>query len=363
MLKPGHSPGYLPFLRPVIPVSRFLTKIIPRVSWELERWDRQLELCPDKPLFIQAAESKRRKRFHSQGGSFFALYNPYFSSQLVAVIVALQTISDYLDNLCDRGGVLQENAFRSLHRSFSDALSVNPICSGSYYRHYPYQRDGGYLQSLVSECRRQIATFPSYRSVQSEALKLASLYCDLQIYKHLDPTKRRLTLKCWVRKTAGTSYPDIYWWEYAAACGSTLGLFALLAASTFPDLKPEDSALIVKAYFPWICGLHILLDYLIDQQEDLRGQDFNFVACYFSDRVSTRRLHMFLNSALKQATALPQPRFHQTIVKGLLAVYLSDPKVKQQGLQPVAKGLIDRAGAETKAFYHLCLALRKAGIL
>ena len=42
----------------------------------------------------------------------------------IKFIVAYQTISDYLDNLCDRSSSLDPQDFAALHESMGDALSV-----------------------------------------------------------------------------------------------------------------------------------------------------------------------------------------------------------------------------------------------
>lgn len=41
-------------------------------------------------------------------------------------------------------------------------------------------------------------------------------------------------------------------------------------------MTKEMTEKIKAGYFPYIQGLHILLDYLIDQEEDKAGGDLNF---------------------------------------------------------------------------------------
>lgn len=350
-------------VRPNRSVRRFLTHVLPQVNRELRRWNRCLDQCHDWALFKQAMSSLSRKRFHSQGGSFYALYNPPHSKKMVTLIVAMQTISDYLDNLCDRGGVYDEAAFRHLHHAMLDTLSLRRPQNRNYYRFYPANNDGGYLHTLVEECAGIFASLPSGNAVRQEALRLVSLYNDLQVYKHLAPHLRSCRLKRWFREKGIVSFPPLYWWEFAAACGSTLAVFALLGAATVPGTSEEDVRMIVKAYFPWVCGLHILLDYWIDQEEDRREGDFNFAACYKTGALAARRLQLFLHKSLEGVSRLPHPDFHRTIVNGLLAVYLSDPKVKKQGFQDAAAALLDTAGREAKLYHRLCVVLRKFGIL
>lgn len=350
---------------PDLSLARFLTVVLPQVSRELHGWQQQLTVYADWPLLQQASASLSRKRFHAQGGSFYALYNfnPVYVKRLVSLIVALQTISDYLDNLCDRGEIYNEAAFRCLHQAMLAALTCGPIKERDYYRFYPFKNDGGYLEALVGACRESIGRLPGYPVVQPEVLKLASLYNDLQVYKHLHPVMRGSRLRRWHKKKAAPTMPPLYWWEFAAACGSTLGIFTLFALAASPKTEPQEVKKVVEAYFPWVCGLHILLDYWIDQEEDCREGDLNFVACYRSPAFAAERLHLFLQKALQKVAALPHPGFHRSVVRGLLAVYLSDPKVKAQGLQQSARSLIQAGGAEATFFYGLCLLLRRLGVL
>lgn len=346
-------------------LPRFLTGVLPQVAREMRGWEQSLTLHADWPLLQQALSSLSRKRFHAQGGSFYALYssNSRRSKQLVTLIVALQTISDYLDNLCDRGGVYDEAAFRCLHRAVTAALTCGPMREHNYYRFYPVKNDGGYLQALVAECRTCTGSLPAYREVQPEILRLASLYNDLQVYKHLGPSSRAGRLRRWFKEKASVTYPPLQWWEFAAACGSTLAIFALFGLAASPGADRTEAGKVVGAYFPWVCGLHILLDYWIDQDEDIRGGDFNFVACYPSAASAVERLHLFLERALEETAKLSRPSFHHTVILGLLAVYLSDPKVSRQNLQEPAGFLLNAGGARARLYYRLSSLLRRLGVL
>ncbi len=343
----------------------FLATVIPKVFKELRHWNRKIEECPDSDLYFLAKNSLCLKRFHSQGGSYFTLNAHNHSPELTRAIVALQTISDYLDNLCDRNNCFNEAAFRYLHLAMSDALSPGSARKESYYLYYPLKDDGGYLAELVRVCKQQVAHFPSYDTVKYDILKLVSLYNDLQTYKHMRPSLRGSLLKRWCRAKNDLPgcTPNLYWWEYAAACGSTLAIFALLALSTQVEISVDMVKAITRAYFPWVCGLHILLDYLIDQEEDLLANDFNFIACYPSSVSIPHRLQFFFRESMKRVSILPRAYFHRTIVKGLLAIYLSDPKAQKPDLKKTAALLIQDAGPDTRNMFNYCIWLRRLGIL
>lgn len=354
-------------------VARFLVWVFPEVERELGRWRQQLEVAGDPELRRQGLASIGKKRFHAQGGSFYALSGtaagktPGYAGtddrkrDLVAFIVAFQTISDYLDNLCDRTECLETAAFRQLHLAYTDALDPYGGVD-DYYRFYPYRDDGGYLTVLVKQCREVLQRLPSYHLVQGEVLRFARLYSDLQTFKHTFPHLREGLLQNWAVAEAG-AHRDLNWWEFAAATGSTLGIFALCAAAADPGLTPESVDQLSAGYFPWISGLHILLDYFIDQGEDEATGDLNFVSYYAGEGHCRERLLLFLNRALDCAAALPDPWFHTTVVHGLPAFYLSDPKAPMQGLEETAGVLLAGGGRETMSMYQICRLLRRLGKL
>ena len=135
---------------------------------------------------------------------------------MVRGIVAVQTVSDYLDNLCDRAqGITAwagdsslraaREGFRTcmqLHEAFRCALDPGRP-TGPYYQSYPVSSvgvqapsghgdslDGEYLRSLVDTSRSVLSTLPSYRVVLPAVRTLAQLYSELQSIKHLSPEIR-----------------------------------------------------------------------------------------------------------------------------------------------------------------------------
>ena len=342
-------------------IARYIYSIFPEVDRQLDHWTEICENAGDSVLAEQALDSIEFKRFHAQGGSVYALYPHTDPESTVRFIVALQTISDYLDNLCDRTGLYDEAAFRQLHLAILDAVDPERSIS-DYYIYYPYKNDNSYLIKLVEACRNEISLLPSYDLVIDNISEYMQLYSDLQTYKHLDKNIRESRILQWACKYQN-KYPEISPWEFAAAAGSTLGVFILFAAASDPLLTPREARSISSAYFPWICGLHILLDYYIDLQEDLSTGDLNFTYYYKNLKECEERLSYFVDRALENCRALRFPEFHLTIVQGLLAMYLSDPKASV-GLNNLMSGSLIRKGGKKTVFYHrICTMLRHLGKL
>lgn len=340
---------------------KFIKKVFPEVSRELKSWTNICRDCSSEVFAKQALSSIRLKRFHSQGGCIFALYPKTDLHAAIKFIVSLQTISDYLDNLCDRTDVADEHAFRQLHLSMLDAVDPERDMS-PYFRFYPYGDDSGYLNKLVEKCRCHVRNLPSYNLVIDTVKKYVHLYSDLQSYKHLNKKVRENCLKTWAGYYK-KQYPDISCWEFSAAAGSTLGIFVMYASAHDPDLTTGDVKALDAVYFPWICGLHILLDYYIDAHEDLRTGDLNFTFYYKNLKQCEGRLTFFMERAYEQCSSLPYPEFHRTIIRGLLAMYLSDPKASLGMNRLASRNILKNSKPQTVFYYKLCKFLRFAGIL
>jgi len=409
-------------------LSNYVFFILPRVEKQLAYWRHFLEDRPPTPLIEQALASIKGKHFHCQGGAVFALLAPQSSANLLQFIVSFQTISDYLDNLCDRvtcppvaetasgnaaapgPGIHQGHAFKAaastaatpakagpestsapaprcssssaatkdlhedylreksystLHRSLFAALQPGdrPGADYNFYRHFPAQKDGGYLEALVSRAQQAAGGILSCEKIGAKVNFLTALYSELQSLKHLSRRHRQRHLQEWFRPYE-KKYPSLLWNEFAAAAGSTLGTFVLLAHGSRPGSSDAETEKVFGAYFPWICALHILLDYYIDQEEDCSAGDLNFISYYEDSEHCRERLKFFVRSAMQRAGELPDPVFHQTVVKGLLALYLSDPKIKGSEQKKTARELMAATGCRDTAHLHrLCLLLRRCGII
>lgn len=344
--------------RPLRLMYRVYRYVLPGVSAELEGLKQRALRIPDSELRAQALASMADKRFHCQGGSVYAILDPSNRHLLLPLIVALQTISDYLDNLCDRSTSLDADDFRLLHRSMLDA--VNPYAElTNYYALRQEQDDGGYLHHLVRTCQNQIRQLKGYAAAQPEITRLVSLYGDLQVYKHIRKDLREERLLAWWERNRD-DLPHMGWNEFAAATGSTLGMFALFTAAADPALTPERARAVRDCYFPYVCGLHILLDYLIDQDEDRAGGDLNFCNYYRDPQEAAERIGFIVEKAREDIRQLPDPGFHRLIVEGLLALYLSDPKVSvQPEVKRVSRYLMKRSPLARRFFLMNSVWIRR----
>jgi tetraprenyl-beta-curcumene synthase len=331
-------------------MAKIYKQVLPRVHFYLSQWKEKANRIPNPELRKQALASIETKTFHCEGGSIYGLLAGKEIDNVIRFIVAYQTISDYLDNLCDRSTSLEPTDFQALHESMLHALTPGAQLD-NYYRYRDDQNDGGYLHDLVTTCQNVLKMLPAYENIQDANIQLAKYYCDLQVHKHVKKDDRVPRLEAWF-DACRDGLPPMEWYEFSACSGSTLGIFCLVAYGTNGDFSKDDATLVKNSYFPWVQGLHIMLDYFIDQEEDRIGGDLNFCFYYENEEQLMMRLEHFASEADKSIQNLPHQQFHYFINKGLLAIYLADEKVrKQKKVEEIAKRLIRIGGGSTWFFF------------
>lgn len=386
------APGRGSSLREFCIYPALVGKVFPLVRRELQRWRSIAGKIPSPELRKEALSSIDSKAFHCMGGGVLSLFNPKRLNDLIRVIVAVQTISDYLDNLCDRllqsdNLALSRESLLHLHKAMLCALDEDALQEDFYrfYRGYIDCDDGGYLSQLVDASRSILFGFPDYPMVKEKVLRLARLYSELQARKHLAKSDREESLKLWFQEErADIQWDDITWWEFGAASGSTLGIFSLVAFSSVNnsclpcEVRASGIEKLYHLYFPGIAGLHILLDYLIDRGEDRLHGDLNFVEYYQDERACLTGLKKFLERSMRQIDALDtfdpndigdspgmfrgfslKPLFHRAVVRGLLAMYLSDPKAGTEECREISFELMTCSGYPTFLLKEACAGIRR----
>lgn len=338
--------------------ARITCSVIPRVHRCLDFWIERARTIPDDELRRQALASIEKKTFHCEGGGIYSVLAGACRDDAIRFIVAYQTISDYLDNLCDRSTSLDPTDFACLHTSMEDALMPGaPV--RDYYRCRKEQKDGGYLADLVKTCQEVLAKVPAYGNIRPHLMELESYYADLQIHKHVRVEERTGRLQQWFEENRN-GLPDLRWYEFSASSGSTLGIFALVASSFHSTFSAAAAESMKRAYFPWVQGLHILMDYLVDQEEDFIGGDLNFCSYYESDAVLVTRLARFLEESDKAVSCLSHAGFHRAVCHGLVGLYLADRKVSGQArVRRLAKEMINEGGGTVLFFFLFCWIYRR----
>lgn len=317
---------------------RFLLIIVPKASRALRVIRARARIIPDERIRHEALASIEHKAYHVAGGAFFAAFlKGPLVQQYVDIIAPLESLYDFLDNLCDRHPAVPGAAYPQLHLALADAFSDGAL--HDYYAFGPEGDDGGYLEYLVTSARGALREVPNLDRLRPFLTEAVAFYTGLQTYKHLESAQRIPAMKAWY-ETTGTRFSNLRWWEFAAAAGSQFHVYALFyMAFAQPDFDPLQT---YDAYFPQFCSLHVLLDDFIDRAEDEAHGELNFITCYGGSHEVIERLAALRAIAAQRISFLPMQAAHEALLRVFSLFYLAHPKIAAHGYDAEAKRLLGR---------------------
>jgi cytochrome P450 len=241
---------------------------------------------------------------------------------LLTLLVAYQTLWDFLDNVSERGAIGGRESGEQLHRALVEALDPRVPIS-DYYSGHPWGEDGGYLRSLVTTCRSCCVALPSYPEVRPLVIQGVRL-CSVQSVNHIpDSQQRTRELKAWARRCELT-HPGLRWFELTAATSALLP-HALLALAADPTYDATSAAKTHAAYFPWMALAVAMLDSYVDLAEDTADDKHSYVSHYRDERVMSERLREILTLTVRELVRLPNGHRHVVIAASMMAMYFSAP--------------------------------------
>src|SRR5215212_942473 len=280
--------------------------VFPLVQRETRRWARRAEAIPDPALRSIALETQRSERGNYEGAGAFAAFVPMrWRATVVRAVVTYQLAYDYADSLAELPAPDRVANGRALHEALHTALSPG-VPHPDYYRHHDGRDDGGYLIALADACRFAVATLPAWEEVAEPARAMSRLVVEFQALNHAPAELVASRLSAFA-SSAPLRGAALGWWEAAAGCASSVGIFSLVAASTRASLTPHEAAAIERAYVPWIGGLHVLLDSLVDWPRDAAAGHHSLIAHYPSRTEMACRMGVIADAAMRSVQGLPRP--------------------------------------------------------
>jgi tetraprenyl-beta-curcumene synthase len=299
------------------------------VSREIHAWRCAARAIPDAPLREDALASLAHKRTHADGAALFSILPRHRDGPLLRVLVAYETILDFLDNVNERHPTRANG--RQLHLALVDALDVR---SGArdYYRHHPVRDDRSYLRALVRTCRTGSATLPGYGHVRPLLRRETIRALVLGINHDPIPAARDAELARWAARECAEHRDAAAWFELSSAASASLTIHALLALAAEPltaapcaerDLRAGETRALCAAYFPWISATSTMLDSYVDRDRDLRSGGHSYIAHYPSPEAAIRRVGELVTHSLSGARALRRGHRHAVIAACMVAMYLS----------------------------------------
>jgi len=301
---------------------------------------------PEGRIRQDALNALDHKRGNTHGAALFWILPSARNRHLLRLLVTYQVMWDFLDCVSESGADAGRQNGLQLHRALVDALDPSRSLS-DYYRYHPWRDDGGYLLSLVQECRRCCLALPSFPKVRSVLLR-ESRRANVQAINHEpDPRRREAGLREW----AAQEYPDrhdVTWFELTGAAGAGLAIYALFALAAEPESTDEDVRLAYKAYFPWTSAVATMLDSFVDQVEDLSNGDHCYVAYYQSSQQATNHIGRLVHRCLCETQTLRNSEGHTLIAACMVAMYLSKDSARTEVLREGTETLLSAGGQLTK---------------
>ncbi len=330
--------------------------MFPIVQREIRRLRRCARDIPDPVLRSLALDAQQRKWASLEGAAAFAAFAPRGQrARVTRLLVDLQGVFDYADTLMEQPNKQPAENARQLHRACIEALQpAQP--HHDYYEHHARHEDGGYLAGLTDACRACIRQLPSYAGVAQIVVGHAQRVVFYQSDINLAVAADYDDLARWASKQVAGG--ELKWWELGAACGSSLAIFAQLAAAADRTLTSSEVDAIDSLYWPWAEALHILLDSLVDRAEDRATGQPNLLDHYSSQDEMTERLALLANETAERAREVaPQ---HRLILAGMVALYLSDEQAWTAFARPATERILQATGALAKPALLMLRARRLA---
>jgi tetraprenyl-beta-curcumene synthase len=350
-------------VRPIVfaaAARRYWLSVYPQINREAQHWHQRAKAIPDPVLRELALEAQHAKRGNVEGSAAFAAFAPQRTrTAVVKAQVAFQSAYDYVDTVSEQPHRDPAANGHQLHLALLAAIEPAGEQS-NYYEYFPHTNDGGYLREIVAACRSGLAALPSLDAVAEPIKRATERIVTYQSLNLRDSQGGRRKLAAWAQERAPAD-TELRWWETAASAGSSLGLFALIAAAGRRHLEPSAAVAIERAYWPWIGALHSLLDSLVDEPEDAATGQGSLLDYYESPQEATMRLQLLAHKAAHAARSLPRSQEHVLILAGMASFYLTAPEASSPVARRVSSTIGDTLGRTATAAKLVMHARRAAG--
>jgi tetraprenyl-beta-curcumene synthase len=304
---------------------RYWTGVFPVIRSELRQWRARAGAIPDPALRRLAFEAHGGKRGNLEGAAAFAVFVPQqFGLPVTRALVAFQGAYDYVDVLSEQPSEDTIASGYRLHLTLVAALEPGGRRLNGY-AHHPVDDDAGYLQAFTDACRSAVDRLPSYPATVVYATEGARRIAFYQGLNNWGDGGGPEEYARWAAEET-PSGTGLRWWETGAAAGSSLSVFAALAAAADALVGPGQALAIDTAYFPWIGALHTLLDSLVDHPADVRQGQHSLVEHYADAQEMAGRMHEIAQVSMHRAGALPHGRSHQMLLAAMSCFYLVAPE-------------------------------------
>lgn len=336
-------------------IFRGLTWGLPAISVELRNWRARASTIPDNDLRQDALSALDQKRGHAAGAALFAILPRDRHRNLLRLLVAYETIWDFLDSTSERAPEPHNGC--QLHLALIDALDPSRP-HADYYQHHPWA-ESSYLLGLVLSSRQWSSALPGYHQARDALITEARRAQVLALNHELDDARRDRLLREWAQREA-PHVSSLAWYELTGAASASLMVHALLALAAQPHLSsPSEIAHLRRAY-PWISAATTMLDSFVDQLEDAANGNHSYIAHYASPEIAVTRTASLIKQSIQHAAALLNGERHVLIVAAMVAMYLSKDSADDPQLRAASHRLARAGGRLTRFLLPLLRIWRTA---
>jgi tetraprenyl-beta-curcumene synthase len=338
----------------IVAATRELSWGMRAVSRASRGWRAMAEAIPDAPIRDDALYALEHKRAHADGAALFTILPRRRERDLLTLLVAYETMLDFLDNLSERHPTPRNG--QQLHRALIDAVDPDgPVTD--YYRYHPWSDDGGYLAALVDACRQRCCRLPSFERVRVIVRREARRALVLGLNHDSNTQRRDEGLRAWAER----EYPDqheLRWFELTGAASASLIVLVLLTLAAEPDLTDADVRSAYAAHWPWIALATTMLDSYVDQADDAASRSHSYISHYPDPEFASRRLRECVVRALLAARGLRDGHRHTVIVGCMIAMYLSKDSARAAELHATTSDFVAAGGSLVRLLLPILRAWR-----
>jgi tetraprenyl-beta-curcumene synthase len=314
--------------------AKFAGKVLPEAYRQRNSAREELRRC--SPAFIVRGgameEDDLSGRFTSKESCcfLFSMCPGADYKDLVSFILSLHNTAETLEAYRKRMDMRDEKEVRDLLGCLSAAVdpSRSIACSmadTSMNQPTAQQKNKPAPICHAERCRLKLAVLPSYTHVSAKIKKYMQMYIDLQSYRHYPPVISRELLKTW---SSGhlRRFQEISCWELCAAADTFLGIAAMFAAASVPDISDEEVLLLDEVCFPWLSGFFSMLDAMISARTSLDPEELNFSSFYRNLKECEERLIFFAEKTEAACRKLKDSSLYLLIMRVAAGLFLSDPE-------------------------------------
>jgi tetraprenyl-beta-curcumene synthase len=313
---------------------RYWPTVAPRVSDQLNGYERHAQTIHDPTLRTLALDKLHDQAFHAQVAATLATLAPRaHRDAAIEAIVALEVMYDYLDGLTEKSVPHRLTSGHRLFQAFTDSLHIHQQPIGNYYALYPHSDDNDYLETLVAHAQHALARLPAIHAITDTSERCVARFAEAQIRAHAVDQLGNAQFEEWAAREAANT--QLGWLEYfAGATSSVLGLHALIAAAANPNTIHQDAIHIDTTYL-YIGVIVTMLDSLIDYECDIKSTGEQGYLRYYTDpRLVTQQLTQAAQQAIIHARYTPNGAHHVMTLAGVTAFYTSAPTATSAFARP-----------------------------